>query len=121
VDDDIWRGITQAGREVEDGDCRIRTVDVAYSRRKLGLVQPTVIDGDVMTLLVQHGYNVRSNEVSAADDQNPHLTPDYKPSLTVSPAARWRNAPDVELTALLVISPNSSIRLPLPQRLPARP
>jgi len=86
VNDNIERRIAQAGREVEDRDCRLRTVNVTYSGRKTGLVQPAVIYSYFVTLLVQHGHDVRSNEVSAADDQNPHMTPDYKPSLTVSPA-----------------------------------
>src|SRR5215208_3356900 len=81
-----------------------------------------VIQGELVALPVQCGHNVRPDEVGPTDDEYPHTTSTrYNPSLTVSPAARYRNAPEVELTALFVSNPNSSTLLPLPQRDPTRP
>jgi hypothetical protein len=60
---------------MEDGNSGTRTVDVAHRWREFRLVLPAVIQGDLVTELMEQGYDVWSDEVGATDDEHPHTIP----------------------------------------------
>jgi hypothetical protein len=58
---------------MKDGYCGELAVNVAGAGRQIRLVSSAVINRDLVALAVQLGDDVRTNEIGATDDENPHL------------------------------------------------